>query len=117
MAGSPMKRRVLAALQVRAERYCGDAASIIEYVCSLVAAGYCMREVAELVASDLGHPVSRSFLSGTLSKVACDAKARLQAARDDNRLTTQLAGGALRTDPHDEWEHSPADDEPNTLAA
>ena len=115
MAGSPFKRRVLAALQTRAERYCGDAASIIEYVCSLIAAGYCMREVAELVASDVGHPVSRSFLSWTLSKVAQDAKARLAAARDDNRLTSQSMAGAVRTDPHEE---RPSDDsEPNALAA
>jgi hypothetical protein len=115
MAGSPFKRRVLAALQIRAERYCGDAASIIEYVCSLIAAGYCMRGVAELVASDVGHPVSRSFLSWTLSKLAHDAKARLAAARDDARLTTQSMAGAVRPDPHDE--HWLDEAEPNTLAA
>ncbi len=115
MAGSPFKRRVLAALQTRAERYCGDAASIIEYVCGLIAAGYYMREVAELVASDVGHPVSRSFLSWTLSKVAHDAKARLAAARDDARLTTQSM--TARADPHDESARSPDEGEPNMLAA
>jgi hypothetical protein len=117
MAGSPFKRRVLAALQTRAERYCGDAASIIEYVCCLITAGYCMREVADLVASDVGHPVSRSFLSWTLSRVAGDAKARLQAARDDARPTTQSMAGAGRTDPHDEWARSPDEGKPNTLVA
>jgi hypothetical protein len=89
MAGTPMKRRVLAALQARATRECGEGASIVDSACAFVASGHCMRELAELLASDLGHPVSRSFVSWTLNNVAPDAKGRLQAARREARLRTR----------------------------
>ena len=85
MPGTPMKRRVLAALQARATRECGEGATIVDFACGFFAAGQCMQELAELLASDLGHPVSRSFVSWTLNNVAADAKTRLQAARRDAR--------------------------------
>jgi hypothetical protein len=92
-----MKKRVLAALQARAERYCGDAASILDYVCAFLASGGRMEALAELLAADLSHSVSRSFLSWTLNHVAHDAKRRLQAARRDAQLIVQSKRQASQT--------------------
>lgn len=95
MPGTPMKHRVLAALQARATRECGENATIADYACSFVAGGGCMRELAELLASDLGHPVSRSFVSGTINRLAKDTKLRLEAARRDARPRLKQAAAVL----------------------
>jgi hypothetical protein len=92
MAGTPMKRRVLAALQARATRDVGEGATIVDFASGFVAAGHSIGQLAELLASDLGHPVSRSFLSWTLNNIAPDSKIRLQAARREAPRAIQLAG-------------------------
>ena len=84
MAGSPMRRRVLAALQSRAISEGGEGASITDFATKFFASGHHMQNLADLLAADLGHPVSRSFLSGILNN-APDAAARLDAARREAR--------------------------------
>jgi hypothetical protein len=84
MSGSPMRRRVLAALQSRATREGGEGASITDFATKFFASGRHMQDLADLLALDLGHPVSRSFLSGILNN-APDAAARLDAARREAR--------------------------------
>jgi hypothetical protein len=88
-----MKRRVLAALQARATSECGEGASIVDYVCTFVASGGRMGELAELVASHLGHPVSRGFMSGIVNNVAGE---RLEVARRDGRREREAAKSPTR---------------------
>jgi hypothetical protein len=57
-----------------------------------------MTGLAELLASDLGHQVSRSFVSFTLNNVAPDAKQRLQAARQAAQADFETRLAELRTE-------------------
>jgi hypothetical protein len=75
-----------------------------------------MRELAELLASDLGHPVSRSFVSWTLNNVAPDAKTRLQAARREARPRATSIGRAAQIACCNERER-PADERARNIIA
>src|SRR5262249_6308643 len=64
----------------------GEGATVVDYVSAFVADGGRMAELADLVAIDVGHPVSRSFLTWTVNNIEPNAKERLQAARQEARL-------------------------------
>lgn len=98
MPGTPMKRRVLAALQARATRECGEGATIVDFACGFFAAGHDMSALAELLASDLGHNVSRSFVSYTLNNLEPDAKQRLESARRSAQADFETKLTELRTE-------------------
>jgi hypothetical protein len=61
---------------------------MVDFACGFFAAGHRMKELADVVACDLGHPVSRSFVSTILNSAKPDATARLEAARRVFQLPT-----------------------------
>jgi hypothetical protein len=84
MAGRPKLARLLASLQLRAERDLGDDATALDYVDYVVehiAGGGFLSALAEDLAAELGESVSRPFLSGAVHALAPDAKSRIEGAR------------------------------------
>lgn len=82
MAGSPLKRRVIAALTARAEQRSSDdeTLTLLDYAVDWVSAGRTISDLAQDIAKEIGTPVSRPLLSGILNATP-DASARLEAAR------------------------------------
>jgi hypothetical protein len=81
MAGQPLKRRVLEALQARATSALGEEASALDYAVEWIASGKSVQALADSLAAELQTSVSRPLVSSILHSAASDATARLDAAR------------------------------------
>jgi hypothetical protein len=80
---TPRKRATLrAALLARARNEIGDHAHAIDFVCKQVGEGMTVRQMALMLADDMGESCSRSFLSLIIHRLAPDATARIAASRE-----------------------------------
>jgi hypothetical protein len=81
MSGRPRRGRLVEALERRAHRDLGEGATPLDFVVGYIAAGAFLSALAVEVSKELGEPVSRPFLSGTVHSLAPDAKSRIETAR------------------------------------
>jgi hypothetical protein len=93
MASQPLRRALVEALERRALSELGAAKTSLEYVESWVRAGGTIQSLSKHMAGDLGHPVSRNFVSFVCNRLTTDAKGRIQQARV--RSPPRSASGAF----------------------
>jgi hypothetical protein len=81
MPGAPKKRRLIAALEKRAQAEIGEGATALEYLEHFIASGGFFEKLAEDLAVEMAEPVTRTFLSKTAHDLDPRATDRLDAAR------------------------------------
>lgn len=84
MASRPKLHRLIATLKELAVEELGEKAEPIDLVVRRVAAGQTVTALAHEVATAMGEPVSRSWLSWRFNRLTHDAKGRITAARHTN---------------------------------
>ena len=81
MASQPLRRALVNALSNRAKVKLGSGATPLDYVESWVRAGQTIQALARDLATDLGRPVSRKFVSFVCNRLTADARSRIHATR------------------------------------
>lgn len=87
MASRPRRTALIAKLTKLAAEEIGADASPLDYLCAQLAHGALFSELAQFLAAEMNHPVSRTFLSMTAHQLAPDAKQRIADARREGALS------------------------------
>jgi hypothetical protein len=94
MASQPLRRALVEALERRAHAQLGPGVTSMEYVESWLSSGKTFALLSQDIATDLGRPVSRNFVSFVCNCLTDDARSRIRAARPGRRKTQHSNGPA-----------------------
>jgi hypothetical protein len=84
MAGQPKRRALVQLLATRAKSELGEEAGPVDWVCHMVAQGFTMRQIADMLAPSLGG-LSRNYFSSVANHLGGESWRHIERARRHRR--------------------------------